>query len=221
MSKATKPTTLLDSAVEFLIEAIYTYNRKKTHFAMVHAVTAAELVLKERLARMRPNLIFKDIDAKDFATAQTVPLRHLPRRLLNLGIKITQDEAELVHQCANWRNQIVHHLPNFDPEELRLSFRSCLILSLNSCGENSIHPLRTFSVRSGTGLPSIFWRSGSAYSNRRRLVPIGKVTYWLRHVLTAVARAAFFPSAVLKFFVTCAAQMTTSIKNVCGANGRR
>jgi hypothetical protein len=126
MSKATKPTTLLDSAVEFLIEAFFNYNAKKPRVAMVHAVTAAELVLKERLTRIRPNLIFKDIDALDFARAQTVPLRHLPRRLLNLGIKITQDEVELVHQCANWRNQIVHHLPDFDPEEAKVQFPKLL-----------------------------------------------------------------------------------------------
>jgi hypothetical protein len=159
MSKATKPTTLLDSAVEFLIEAFSNYNAKKPRFAMVHAVTTAELVLKERLARIRSNLIFKDIDAVNFA------------------------------------------------------------LSLNSCGENSVHPLRTFLVRSGIRRPRIFWRSGSAYSKRRRIVPIRRAK--LRRVLTAAARAAFFLSVVPRFFVICAAQITTCIKNVPGADDTR
>jgi Primosomal protein N'' (replication factor Y) - superfamily II helicase len=122
MSKPTKPTTLLDSAVEFLVEAFLTYNAKKPRLAMVHAVTAAELVLKERLARIHPNLIFKNLDAQNITQEQTVSLRHLPRRLLNVGIKIDQKETELIHQCANWRNQIVHHRPDFDPNDVKVQF---------------------------------------------------------------------------------------------------
>jgi HEPN domain-containing protein len=121
-----QPATLLDSAAGFLIEAFSNYRAKKQSFAIVHAVTAAELVLKERLARIHPNLIFKSIDAQNLAMEQTVSLRHLPRRLLNLGIKIEPEEIELVHQCANWRNQIVHHLPDFDPSEAKVQFRKML-----------------------------------------------------------------------------------------------
>jgi hypothetical protein len=121
-----QPATLLDSAVAFLIEAFATYRANKLGFAIVHAVTAAELVLKERLARFNPNLIFKNIDAQNIATEQTVALRHLPRRLLNLGLKIEPKEVELVHQFANWRNQIVHHLPDFDPNEAKVQFPKLL-----------------------------------------------------------------------------------------------
>ena len=129
---------------------------------MVHAVTAAELVLKERLARIHPNLIFKDIDALDFAKAQTVPLRHLPRRLLNLGVKITQDETALVYQCANWRNQIVHHLPDFDPKEANVQFPKLLNFIAEFMRRELVHPLRKFLVKGGIRRPRIFWRSGSA-----------------------------------------------------------
>jgi hypothetical protein len=121
-----QPATLLDSAVAFLIEAFVTYKAEKQSFAIVHAVTAAELVLKERLVRIHPNLIFKNIDGQNVATELTVPLRHLPRRLVNLGVTIERQEDELIHQCANWRNKIVHHLPDFDPKEAKAQFSKML-----------------------------------------------------------------------------------------------
>jgi HEPN domain-containing protein len=121
-----QPATLLDSAAGFLIEAFSNYRAKKQSFAIVHAVTAAELVLKERLARIHPNLIFRDIDALNVATKKTVSLDEVPRRLLNLGIKIKPEAEQLVHQCAKWRNQIVHHLPDFDPHEAEIQFPKML-----------------------------------------------------------------------------------------------
>jgi hypothetical protein len=121
-----QPAALLDSAVAFLIEAFSNYKRKRQSFAIVHAVTAAELVLKERLARIHRSLIFKNIDAPDFEKERTVSLHHLPRRLLNLGVKVEPEEVQLVLQCANWRNQIVHHLPDFDPQEAEIQFPKML-----------------------------------------------------------------------------------------------
>ena len=56
-------TNLLTSAVEFLVEAFSNIETHKPRFAIVHAVTSAELILKERLARIHPNLIFQNIDA--------------------------------------------------------------------------------------------------------------------------------------------------------------
>jgi rRNA maturation protein Nop10 len=118
MKKKKKTKTkmhLLDSAGEFLVEAFVSkYTARNPRFAIVHAVTAAELVLKERLARIHPNLIFENIDAATLANKRTVSLRRLPVRLLNLGVKIEQKEVDLVYQCADWRNQIVHHLPGRD-----------------------------------------------------------------------------------------------------------
>jgi len=121
-----RDTTLLTSAVEFLVEAFSNYETRKPSFAIVHAVTSAELVLKERLARIHPNLIFQNIDASDFAKQQTVSLRHLPLRLLNLGVMIEPQEVRLVQQCADWRNQIVHHLPAFDPQMAEVQFPKML-----------------------------------------------------------------------------------------------
>jgi HEPN domain-containing protein len=47
----TREKSLLSSAKQFLIEALENHNNGKHDFAIVHAVTAAELLLKERLAK--------------------------------------------------------------------------------------------------------------------------------------------------------------------------
>ena len=105
---------LLTSAKKFLVEALGNHRDLKRSFAIVHAVTAAELVLKERLARINPTLIFKNIDAGSFRGEQTISLSKLPQRLVNLGVQIDPNEAELIATFAEWRNQIVHHMPSFD-----------------------------------------------------------------------------------------------------------
>ena len=70
---ATQPS-ILSSAKQFLIEALENHAARKWNFAIVHAVTAVELVLKERLARIHPALIFKNIDALGFRDTSTVSL---------------------------------------------------------------------------------------------------------------------------------------------------
>ena len=106
--------SLLTSAKQFLIEALGNHRERKLNFAILHAVTAAELVLKERLARIHPSLIFNNIDAASFRGMQTVSLGKLPQRLINLGVRVEPKEAELIIAFTKWRNQIVHHMPLFD-----------------------------------------------------------------------------------------------------------
>jgi hypothetical protein len=114
LSGMTREKSLLSSAQQFLIEALENHNDRKHHFAIVHAVTAAELLLKERLARIHPALIFRNVDAATFRGEQTVPLAKLPQRLSNFGVEIRAQDAKLVGKFAEWRNQIVHHMPSFD-----------------------------------------------------------------------------------------------------------
>lgn len=106
--------SLINSAKGFLVEALDSYRCHKCSFAILHAVTAAELVLKERLARINPSLVYKNIDAPDFRGEHTVSLSKLPQRLRNFGVKLSSDETRLIFTFAEWRNQIVHHLPSFD-----------------------------------------------------------------------------------------------------------
>jgi HEPN domain-containing protein len=106
--------TLLTSAKQFLVEALRNHRDGRRSFAILHAVTAAELVLKERLAQIHPSLIYSNIDARSFRGEQTVSLNKLAQRLSNLGVQVDPKEAGLIRTFAEWRNQIVHHMPSFD-----------------------------------------------------------------------------------------------------------
>ena len=108
--------TLLSSAKDFIIESLNSYRDWKLNFAILHSVSAAELLLKEKLSRIHPNLIYKNIDAKDFTNEHSVSLRNLPHRLINFGVPIHVREVRFVENMAKWRNQILHHMPTFDKE---------------------------------------------------------------------------------------------------------
>lgn len=113
----TKQNEVLKSAKEFLIESLINYRQKcKINFAILHAVTATELLLKARLMRINENLIYKNIDAASVAGEFTVGLRQLPHRLANLGVDIGKDATELIKSVAEWRNEIVHFMPTFTHE---------------------------------------------------------------------------------------------------------
>jgi HEPN domain-containing protein len=107
---------LLASAKRFISEALENYGERKPDFSILHAVTAAELVLKARLANINPALILEDIDAGGTKKFRTVSLRALPQRLANLGIPLRVEEKTLIDQMGDWRNQIVHHTPSYDPK---------------------------------------------------------------------------------------------------------
>ena len=108
--------SLLSAAQGFLVEALDNHSRRKHQLALLHAVTATELLLKERLARVNSALVFKDIDAKQLAGSQTVALKQIPQRLANLGMPLAPHEAQLINTFAGWRNELVHHLPAFDAQ---------------------------------------------------------------------------------------------------------
>lgn len=114
MSAPPPIASLLPSAQEFLAESLRNFSERKPLFAIVHAVTATELVLKERLRRLNPGLVLRNIDTRTPQNEQTVSLSALPQRLANLGLTLTSRQAQLIRAVAEWRNQIVHHMPSFD-----------------------------------------------------------------------------------------------------------
>jgi hypothetical protein len=103
-----KSTSLLPSAQAFLAEALRNHGASRLQFAIVHAVTATELVLKERLARIHPALVLRNVDTKDPSREHTVALSAIPQRLANLAAGLGTAEARMVGTFAEWRNEIVH-----------------------------------------------------------------------------------------------------------------
>ncbi len=111
MKKERSP--LVTSATQFLVESLNNFRGERLDFSILHAVTAIELFLKERLSRIHPNLIYTKIDLQQINHTETVSLAKLPHRLVNLGINIDHSEIALIKSVAEWRNQIVHYMPTY------------------------------------------------------------------------------------------------------------
>lgn len=118
--------SLLESAKPFLEEALSNLQHRHLNFAVLHAVTATELILKERLHRENPIFIYKSIDKPLAELGDTISLKMLPRRLRNLGMPLGQDEVSLVHDLSAWRDDIVHHMPSFDRDAAYLKVQRLL-----------------------------------------------------------------------------------------------
>ena len=114
---ADKP--LFRSAQRFLAESLDDAAKDKLDFAIIHAVTATELILKQRLATLNAGLILENIDGKARANRRTVGLGAIPNRLANLGAPLTQAQSKLIAEFAGWRNQIIHNVAVFDPATVR------------------------------------------------------------------------------------------------------
>jgi hypothetical protein len=141
---ANKASPLLGSAHEFLEESLKNFAAGKLSFAIVHAVTATELVLKERLARLNPALVFRDIDTKAPGKEQTVSLAALPRRLANLGMPLDAVHARLIGDIVQWRHDIVHHMPTYDAQAVQKRLPKLLDFLAGFLRTELATPLETF-----------------------------------------------------------------------------
>jgi len=84
MAKKTKHESFVDSVIQYLIESLDNYKAEKYDFAILHAVIALELLLKEKLRIINPYLIYENIDKTDVKPKWTIGLNKLPGRLINL-----------------------------------------------------------------------------------------------------------------------------------------
>lgn len=109
--------SLFDASNKFLIESIRNYEGKNLDFSILHAITATELLLKERLYIIHPTLIYEKIDVSLFNNEKTVGLNNLPQRLINFDVKISPDDCKLIKKVASWRHDIVHHMPKYKQSE--------------------------------------------------------------------------------------------------------
>jgi hypothetical protein len=202
--------SLLSSAKDFVLESLESYRQKKLSFAILHAVTAAELLMKERLARIHPNLIFRNIDAKSFAEEDTVGLRHLSHRLTNLGVRIEPREVTLVRTIAGWRNQIVHHMPTFDPAQADHQLRRLLDFIARFLRRQLDVPLESF-------LPTALYRTVN-----------GLLVEWEKVVRAARLKAKHSGKVLDLPCPACGSDLVLNLReessvvcHLCGAKGYR
>ena len=140
------------------------FRSRKLNFAIVHAVIATELVLKERLRRIHPALVYRNIDTKNLRAERTVALAAVPRRLANFGAPLDPDQAHLIDRVSAWRHEIVHHMPTFKREDAELQLPMLLNFLATYLRQNMSTPLEDF-------LPRDLWsKSNEMLSDWRNAV---------------------------------------------------
>lgn len=113
--------SLLNSAKDFLVESLDNYGKGKLAFSILHAVTATELILKERLSRVHPSLIYRKIDSRQIVKERTVALQELPQRLINFGVALDSKDLDVINTVSKWRHEIVHHMPSYHPKHAKIN----------------------------------------------------------------------------------------------------
>jgi hypothetical protein len=107
---------LLNNARDSLTHAVHLLawddrppsNRYKQ--AILSVFHCAELLLKERLRRINPALMWENIDQYPSRSARTVGVDKAVTRLLAIGnVEIAAKDRETLVACRNLRNAIQHH----------------------------------------------------------------------------------------------------------------
>jgi hypothetical protein len=83
--------------------------------AILNVFHAIELFLKEKLSRVHPLLIFKNIDKPVSDDSSTVGFNEIITRFKNLGIQLDHDQEIVLKELQRRRNVIEHH--KFIPDE--------------------------------------------------------------------------------------------------------
>jgi hypothetical protein len=108
--------SLLDNAIDSLTQAIdllawegAATNNSKLKQSIQLTGHAVELLLKERLRRIHPSLIWEDVDKYPRLDARTVGVDRAISRLENIGnIKLATVDADVIRSLRNTRNAIEH-----------------------------------------------------------------------------------------------------------------
>lgn len=112
--------SLIKSARTFLVESLDNYSRQKITFSILHAMISLELLLKERLYRISPDLIYANVDSKKNKKKFTIQLSAISTKLKSLGVNLTIEEIEIIKLLSGWRNDIVHHLPTHEDKTAKI-----------------------------------------------------------------------------------------------------
>jgi hypothetical protein len=110
---------ILDNAVDsvqmglshYLDENLETSDK----WAILELFHAIELLLKERLYREHPLLIYRNMDRPLGDDAKTVGMQEIFGRFANLGIEIPDEYQEILRDLQRRRNRIEHH--RFVPDQ--------------------------------------------------------------------------------------------------------
>lgn len=117
----------LRHAVEHLVFSDYS-NINNLKISLSDTSHAVELLLKEKLQRVHPAFVFKDIDKYPSKNAYTVTTDCAVERLQKIGnVHFGNEDIKTINRCRQIRNQIEHY--EFDIDEKEAKFLIGRILS--------------------------------------------------------------------------------------------
>ncbi len=130
--------SLLQNSHDFVDEALKKAILAETDpinwkYGIFGLVQSIELLLKERLRREHPILIFKNIDDPKHTVGLDLAIKRL--KLLS-SVEISKIDLKAIDLAKKWRNQIVHYEFEINPKELKLVFAQLLGFSMQF---NKIH----------------------------------------------------------------------------------
>lgn len=103
-------TDSIESAIELIAwgnEKVEASRLKQSIQSIAHGI---ELLLKERLRRVHPALLWENVDKYPNLNARTVNSEVAPVRLINIaGLKFPKEDIELIRSLRATRNAIKHY----------------------------------------------------------------------------------------------------------------
>lgn len=116
---------LFDNGIDSIKEGINCFidgreESRKFKYAVLNIYHGVELILKERLARIHPLLIYTNIDADNVRDTNTVSLGQIIKRLRNTGIDLDKDFIETIKTIQTFRNCIQHYKFELDVSKVEV-----------------------------------------------------------------------------------------------------
>jgi hypothetical protein len=102
---------LLDNAYDFVNESLRSARgasrrARAWKFAIVHIVQAIELLLKERLRREHPVLIYENVDRQKNTVSLGLAMTRITE---SLGIELSAKEVTAIEKARRWRDRMIHY----------------------------------------------------------------------------------------------------------------
>lgn len=122
---ATYKLRLLENGIDFVKSGIETYFVEDTpdprshKYAILHMFSGVLLLLKERLAQIRPSLIFVDEKQCGRQGAKTTNFHQTLTRLEQNGVRIDPVKRAVLDRVRDIRNDIEHYEISFDLEQTK------------------------------------------------------------------------------------------------------
>ncbi|GAI94411.1 unnamed protein product [marine sediment metagenome] len=134
--KKTQKYRLFENGIDSIAHGIEHFligekDNKNFKFAILHIFHGIEMILKEKLFKINPILIYSNIDQKINESSHTIGFSNLVIRLENVGIKFSKEEIETINGIQRIRNQIEHKDMLFGIDDVKFKIGKSIKFLIN------------------------------------------------------------------------------------------